>query len=445
MQNYHELLEYILGNGTERGDRTGTGTIGVFGPQLRFDLNKGFPLITTKKVNIDAIITELLFFISGSTDNNWLQERNCNIWKEWADSNGNLGPIYGHQWRNFNGKPENIPQPKPNCALEPNVYGVGNSKGYSRSTATELDTKIYQTWKGMLQRCYDPKKDSYAYYGGKGVHVCDDWLVFENFKRDVQTLERWKYKITDWNSYHLDKDVIGDGFRYSPETCKWATRGENIRACHTMQYTVTDGKDEYTFRNTSDFIAEHGIAQGNFNAMLRGERQSAGGFSLVKAVDLSKGVDQLQWVVNEIKTNPNSRRLVVNSWNPGQLENMALPPCHCMFQFFVADGKLSCQLYQRSADMFLGVPFNIASYAILTMMVAQVTGLKLGEFVHTFGDAHIYLNHIDQVRLQLSRDHYDLPRLLLNPERSSIFGWDRSDFDLVSYEHHPFIKAQVAV
>lgn len=264
MQNYHELLEYILGNGTTRDDRTGTGTIGVFGPQLRFDLNEGFPLITTKKVNIDAIITELLWFLRGDTNVKWLQERNCKIWNEWADEDGELGPVYGKQWRS------------------------------------------------------------------------------------------------------------------------WETpSGETV--------------------------------------------------------------DQIYDVVQGLIKNPNGRRHIVSAWNPADIPNMALPPCHCLFQFFVADGKLSCQLYQRSADMFLGVPFNIASYSLLTMMIAQIAGLELGEFVHTFGDAHIYLNHIDQVRLQLSREPYPLPRMILNPDRKTHLDWDRSDFDLVGYNHHPFIKAQVAV
>ncbi|MGB7785119.1 MAG: thymidylate synthase [Salinimicrobium sp.] len=274
MKQYHDLIKHILENGNEKGDRTGTGTKSVFGYQMRFDLSEGFPMVTTKKLHLKSIIYELLWFLKGDTNVHYLQEHGVRIWNEWADDNGDLGPVYGHQWRNWN----------------------------------------------------------------------------------------------------------------------------------------------------------------------------------------SEEIDQIKEIVETLKKNPNSRRMLVSAWNPSVLpdtsksfsENVAngkaaLPPCHAFFQFYVADGKLSCQLYQRSADVFLGVPFNIASYALLTMMMAQVCGYEAGDFIHTFGDVHIYNNHLEQVNLQLSRDFRKLPTMKLNPEVTDIFDFKFEDFLLEDYHPHPAIKGKVAV
>lgn len=264
MKQYLDLLQHVLSNGNTKSDRTGTGTQSVFGYQMRFDLNEGFPLLTTKKLHLRSIIYELLWFLKGDTNIKYLHDHKVSIWDEWADENGDLGPIYGKQWRS------------------------------------------------------------------------------------------------------------------------WAT---------------ADGKP----------------------------------------------IDQITQLIEQIKTNPDSRRLLVCAWNVGEIDKMALPPCHILFQFYVADGKLSCQLYQRSADIFLGVPFNIASYALFTMMIAQSCGLKYGEFIHTLGDAHIYSNHIEQVNLQLSRAPRKLPTMKLNPEKTNIFEFDYEDFQLEGYDPHPHIRGEVAV
>jgi thymidylate synthase len=264
VRQYIDLLRHVLEHGRPREDRTGTGTKSVFGYQMRFNLEEGFPVVTTKKLHLKSIIHELLWFLAGDTNVKYLQDNGVRIWNEWADKDGNLGHIYGYQWRS------------------------------------------------------------------------------------------------------------------------WPT------------------------------------PEGTF-------------------------IDQITQLVNEIKTNPTSRRLIVSAWNVGDLDKMNLPPCHLLFQFYVNDGKLSCQLYQRSADIFLGVPFNIASYALLTMMVAQVTGLKPGDFVHTFGDAHIYNNHFDQVNLQISRKPYPLPQMKINPEVKSIFDFKYDDFCLVNYQCHPHIKGDVSI
>lgn len=264
LKQYLELCNHILTNGHLKGDRTGTGTISTFGYQMRFNLEEGFPMMTTKKLHLKSIIYELLWFLNGDTNVRYLQENGVRIWNEWANENGELGPVYGHQWRSWTG---------------------------------------------------------------------------------------------------------------------------------------ADGKP----------------------------------------------IDQISELIEQIKTNPNSRRLLVNAWNVTEIDSMALPPCHCMFQFYVADRKLSCQLYQRSADVFLGVPFNIASYALLTLMVAQVCGLKPGEFVHTFGDVHIYQNHLEQMKLQMEREPRPLPKMIINSNVKDIFSFEFSDFALEGYDPHPHIKGAVSV
>ena len=264
MKEYLTLLEHVKLNGQKKEDRTGTGTLSVFGYQMRFNLNDGFPLLTTKKVHLKSVIYELLWFLSGDTNIKYLKDNNVSIWDEWADENGNLGPVYGHQWRS------------------------------------------------------------------------------------------------------------------------WST---------------SEGKE----------------------------------------------IDQITNLITQIKKNPDSRRLIVSAWNVGEINKMKLPPCHCFFQFYVADGRLSCQLYQRSADIFLGVPFNIASYALLTQMIAHVCDLKYGEFIHTLGDAHIYINHIDQVNEQLSRKPKKLPKIKINPSVKNIFNFKYEDFSLEEYDPYPLIKAPVAV
>ena len=264
MRQYHKLLKHVLENGTDKNDRTGTGTRSVFGYQMRFDLSKGFPLLTTKKIHLKSIIYELLWFLKGETNISYLKENGVSIWDEWADDKGELGPVYGYQWRSWPGR-----------------------------------------------------------------------------------------------------------------------NGETI--------------------------------------------------------------DQISGLIDQIKNNPDSRRLIVTAWNPSDVEKMALPPCHCLFQFYVSNGKISCQLYQRSADIFLGVPFNIASYALLTMMIAKILKLEIGEFVHTFGDAHLYSNHFDQAKEQLQRDFKELPKMRIISDPESIFDFEFEDFVLENYISHPHIPAPVAV
>ena len=300
MIQYLDLLRHVLEHGKFKADRTGTGTYSVFGAQTRFDLRKDFPVLTTKKLHLRSIIYELLWFLRGDTNVRYLQEHKVTIWDEWADEQGNLGPVYGKQWRHWT---KNAPRPRRDpFAAQPPLF---------------------------------------------------------------------------------DLSELNDGASVTPS-------GPRVR-----------GKQN--------------------------------------------GIDQIEQVVSQIKKNPDSRRLIVSAWNVADIDSMALPPCHCLFQFYVSDGELSCQLYQRSADIFLGVPFNIASYALLTLMVAQVCGLKPGEFVHTFGDLHLYKNHVEQAKLQLSREPRPLPQMKLNPAVKRIDDFRFEDFELVGYDPHPAIKAPIAV
>ncbi len=301
MVQYLDLLRHVLEHGKFKADRTGTGTYSVFGAQARFDLRKGFPALTTKKLHLRSIIFELLWFLRGERNVRYLQENKVTIWDEWADENGDLGPIYGKHWRNWV-KTRSRPRKSNSTTHQPSLFDLGESG--ARAIVTPAGPRVR-------------------------------------------------------------------------------------RSTH--------------------------------------------------------GIDQIARVIHEIKTNPDSRRLIVSAWNVADIDSMALPPCHCLFQFYVSEGELSCQLYQRSADIFLGVPFNIASYALLTMMVAQVCSLKPGEFIHTFGDLHLYSNHVEQAKLQLTREPRPLPRMKLNPTVKDIDDFKFEDFELVGYDPHPAIKAPIAV
>ena len=293
MKQYLDILNRILTEGTQKGDRTGTGTISIFGTQSRYNLDDGFPLLTTKKLHLKSIIYELLWFLKGDTNVKYLQDHGVRIWNEWADENGELGPVYGHQWRSW--------------------------PDYNGGTIDQIQ------------------------------YVLDQLKNNPNSRRMI---------VSAWN--------VGT-------------------------------------------------------------------------------IDQIQYVLDQLKNNPNSRRMIVSAWNVAEVNKMALPPCHTIFQFYVADDRLSLQLYQRSADTFLGVPFNIASYALLLQMMAQVTGFKAGDFIHTTGDTHLYLNHIEQAKLQLTREPRPLPRMIINPDVKNLFDFQFEDFQLEGYDPHPHIKAEVSV
>lgn len=452
MEPYLQLLRHVLEHGTLKSDRTGTGTKSVFGYQMRFDLSAGFPLLTTKKLHVKSIIHELLWFLRGDTNNTPLEEAGVSIWREWAAPDGSLGPIYGKQWRRWEAVEFVVPRvfEVPKVTLNPDrVAGVGYAT--QRRTESWWTLHLYSIWSEMLHRCYNPTHKHYAEYGGQGVFVDSRWHSFENFVEDALKLPNGLLKYEYPEEYELDKDYYASN-KYGPDTCIWLTRKEqniNTRRTQAVRATRADG-EQLVFMDVAGFCRDYNLDESSVYKCLRGENSQHKGwtFEVVTSEGLLPRVrliDQIREVVAGIKHNPDSRRLVVSAWNVADLPRMALAPCHTLFQFYVADGKLSCQLYQRSADVFLGVPFNIASYALLTLMIAQVTGLEPGEFVHTLGDAHLYLNHLEQAQLQLTRSPRPLPQMILNPERKRLEDFVYEDFTLIGYDPHPPIKAPVAV
>ena len=498
---------------------------------MRFDLAEGFPLVTTKKVHLKSIIHELLWFLQGDTNIAYLKEHSVKIWDEWADANGDLGPVYGRQWRAWHKLYEMTPQrfdrPTPrietgfdktirldesqefellgqrfhsarfgdfvvvrsyrvprtadgqfsrvaldvqfvatgyvarNCTAQavragmvrdpyaPDFLGVAATGDTSRFDPAVVEL-LRETWKGLIKRCYDPRHVGYENYGGAGVFVDHRWLLLENFIEDVQRLPNWWLKVDYPTAYSLDKDFYATN-KYSRETCLWLSKEEqNLNTARTAPFVATTPQGEELYcLSINSLVKKFGLKSVCIHNCLKGKAQMHRGWRFRRVT--SDGViririfDQIKEVVSAIRHTPNSRRLIVNAWNVGDLEEMKLPPCHMNIQFYVADGKLSCQLYQRSADMFLGVPFNIASYALLTLMVAQVTGLQPGEFIWTGGDTHLYSNHLAQARLQLEREPRPLPQLRINPAVTDIFSFRYEDFELLHYEPWPAIKAPVAV
>lgn len=437
---YEDLLQEILDNGNRKEDRTGTGTISLFGKQLRWDLSQGFPLITTKKVAWKAVRGELLWFINGDTNNKSLQEDNIKIWNEWAEKDGSLGSIYGSSWRSWPDK-NNSPiieiekrkdtNPNYHYTISPEDTTLCDIAIIGDTIINNDNKRLYDLWVNMIQQCYDPAHKEYLLYGDKGYTVSSQWLEFSNFEKTISIVPGY----AQWSRHKplkLSAQYYGSTV-FSPDTTVFLEENDNSILSDTIIEVNGDKFEDY----------DELLCSGKYNDYP---------VSSIKSITARDGyvwrrrryIDQLSQVIEQIKNNPDSRRLLVNSWNVSELENMALPPCHLLFQFYVADGKLSCQLYQRSADMFLGVPFNIASYSLLTHMIAQQAGLEVGEFVWTGGDCHIYTNHIDQVKEQLSREAKPYPQLELN-HRDSIYDYTINDAQVVGYDPHPTIKAPVSV
>lgn len=517
---YEDLLRDVLKNGEDRSDRTGTGTRGVFGRQIRFDLQKGFPLIGTKKVFTKGIIAELLWLLSGDTNAKTLESQGVKIWSEWAAENGDLGPVYGASWRAIYAPSNKMIQvekrtdrdadfqypytqsflPRIDCDLNSDeMWAVedlgaksGNRRykvqlktgfiteisrpnwrslkdisivdGYAKNVAgvgflgepIPANERLYELWYNMIARCYNTSHPSYKYYGERGVTVSPIWHSFEYFSRTISKVPGY-HKLVQGERLDLDKDYFGSKV-YSPDTCVFLPISHNVSCIsedgHALQI------EDKLYATYTDWADGNGktahYAKSRWDAGLSYKGIPASSVTWVAPDEnhlWRKRVffDQFGDLMKELKKNPFSRRHIIDAWNAPALPDQALPPCHAMIQFYVtpdADGnpkKLSCQLYQRSADMFLGVPFNIASYALLTHMVAQQVGLEVGEFVHSFGDCHIYSNHFEQVEEQLSRDARPYPQLVIKRKPESIFDYKLEDFEIVGYDPHPTIKAAVSV
>jgi thymidylate synthase len=458
---YLNLLSHVMGNGNDRSDRTGTGTRSVFGAQMRFDLSEGFPLLTTKRVHFKSVIVELLWFLRGDTNVGYLREHGVTIWDEWR---------------------RRYTLDRPTVLVEPRKPAPGAEYDGDFSVAghgfVDIDRKLGDAWVRMMRRCYDPSHHRYGGYGALGVTVAPEWHDPSVFVRDVKTLPHWDYKAAEWSGFELDKDYYGAS-QYGPETSVWLSTEENnmyTSSAKPIEVVEADGTGHGPFVTQADAARAVGIPTSTLSRFLTGPPKVLKGankrflgwefkeyvsdrllrLELIAHGDMGRiygaqwrdfgGVDQIANVIEQIKTNPDSRRLIVSAWNPAEVDYMALPPCHTMFQFYVHDGRLSCHLYQRSGDLFLGVPFNIASYALLTHIVARLTGLGVGEFVHSLGDAHIYHNHFDQVRTQLGRRPRDLPTIRITDRgQTAPEDFEFLDLGLANYDPAPSIPAPVAV
>lgn len=466
MKQYLDIMRHVHDFGAPKSDRTGTGTRSVFGHQMRFNLADGFPLLTTKKMFINGMIDELLWFISGSTNCKDLPMRSQHWWTPWAKADGSLGPIYGEQYtkaRWFFFTERKIFTQEPFEYGQGDVFGVGTlgdsrrKTGYGDKPAKEDHHDMLRAiWRDMMRRCYYKEAKSYANYGAKGVHVCKEWLDYTNFARDVQRLQGWGLKKHFPDEYSLDKDILFASNRYGPDTCIWASKTE--QSYNTTQNTPIkclnpDGK-EVIFASIGEARDAFGLNVSAVHRCLNGELKKHHGWSGFEYLDKHENglvmrfreVNQIHVLIASLRDNPDSRRHLINLWNTPAMAHAELPCCHgSIIQFYVANGRLSCQMYQRSADIFVGVPVNIASYALLTHMLAQQCGLGVGEFIWTGGDCHLYANHLEQAKKQLLRVTMKLPTLNIKRKPESIFDYKPDDFELVDYVHHPHIAAPVAV
>lgn len=470
MKQYHELLKDVLENGYPSSDRTGTGTLSVFGRQTRYNLQDGFPLLTTKKTHFKSIVHELLWILSGDTNIKYLKDNGIKIWDEWSQFVGD-----------YPNKTRLIDWVKIKKIEGHDYYGNFSTEGLNAERES-IDDKLRNIWSKMMSRCYKKEAHNFHLYGGCGVKVHKDWHDVCRFVDDAKNLINWENKLNNWNEYELDKDYFGSGV-YSKETCTWLQSSENniyTKSCDPFEVDV-NGIKSICF-SYSDAEEKTGISRTTLHRWATEGKTSKSKFKH-RDLEISfqkitpkeghvlrylftngnlgpvygkqwrrweadgRTVDQIANLVRDLKNNPNSRRLIVSAWNAADIKDMALPPCHTFFQFRVYGRKLSCQLYQRSADLFLGVPFNIASYSLLTHMIAHVLNLEVGDFIHTFGDAHIYLNHVDQVKELLKRDpeKYSLPKIELNSEIKNIDDFKYEDIKIIGYESYPSIKAPVSV
>lgn len=467
---YERLLKDVLLHGSPRQDRTGVGTRSVFGRQLHYDLQAGFPRITTKYVPMKPIKAELLWQIEGSTSEPRLRELGAGWWAPWADADGELGPVYGKQMRlsalvqpvkPWIFKPPSI-EPIPLSGIKHrgkdvnlrDTYGVGY---YGDADFDDPNYSwLVNIWRQMIRRCYEPKCKSYKGYGARGVHVDVRWHCFADFQADVPKLPDWVLKLEYPDEYSLDKDILHASNRYGPDTCMWASRtAQDVNRVNSTPVLATTPDGRRIMRpSIGSFARNEGLAPSAVHRCIRGLLKRHHDWSDFEKMTAPEGmvlrynqVDQLARLIASLKHDPYSRRHIITLWSPAATPFMALPPCHgVVIQGYVSDGgRLSMQVYQRSADLFLGLPTNIASYALLTHMLAQQADLEVGELIWTGGDCHIYDNHVDQVKEQLSHSAYPFPRLRLK-KAASIDDYRMSDIDASEgYRHGGVLRAPVAV
>lgn len=471
MQSYLNLLRDVLENGEDHNDRTGVGTRSVFGRQWRHDMRTGFPLLTTKRVFARGTFEELKWFLSGSTNVNDLGSSVQAWWKPWADEKGNLGPVYGRQLRSSRSFSCVVPlifdtpsQEEMDDATkdhEKTFLGVGCIGGTSTDRGQDPEELILKdVWRDMIERCYSESSYSYKSYGGKGVHVSPNWLVFDNFSADAKSLDGWNLKRLIPGSYSLDKDVKFASNRYSKETCKWSSHEEQSFNTSTNKafFGYHENGTTHVFPSIGDASRTHGLNLSAVHRCLNGKLKTHHGwrFEYIEPQESSvirvSAVDQIASILADLTFNPNSRRIVATTWNPADIPAMALPCCHgTSIQLKAhADNTLSLAMFQRSADIFIGVPVNIASYAMLLEMLCFATGRIARDLVISFADLHLYNNHVEQARTQLVRDPYPLPTIIIDAHRKSspletLLGIEWHDVLVNDYKSHPKIEAPVAV
>lgn len=457
MRQYKELVKEVLLNGKRKSNRTGVDTLSIFGWQSVYDLNEGFPLLTTKKVNFNLVYHELMWFLRGETNISTLKAPQ--LWKPWADKSGECGPIYGKQWVDWDmyciNPVINIPIDDQDISpFVPTALGVGAMGNYKTRVSDPVATMLKELWNGILKRCYSPKHIAYPIYGGRGVFMDKRWLIFENFQKDVKKLPNWELKLEFPKEYSLDKDFYCSNV-YSPETCIWANKKEQSVNCgNTYPFkALSPNGVEIVFSSINKAAKDLGLTDTCISNCLNNKQKTHKGWTFTRIEEpvgykvRYRNFNQIRALIASLKHNPDSRRHCVSAWNTSELERMSLTPCHSFFQCNVADGVLDLQMYQRSADIAIGVPFNIASYALLLTMLAKECNLKPGRFIHTIGDAHIYVNHIEGLKVQLDREEKLLPVLAIkNQPFEDFYTRDTTDdYVLSGYDPHPFIRFEVAV
>lgn len=522
MKQYLDVLHDILTNGREKesGRANMPNTIGLSRATILMDdVYKNFPLLTTKKMFLRGIIEELLWFLRGETNIKPLVDKNVNIWngdayryfqeRLWLLPNiekitmeeflkrvreeryeekfhykyGDLGPVYGHNWRNYNGKVDyyHVGKKPKNELNDSNIFGVGIINTWKGMKKRPL----FNTWYNMISRCYNYSDPNFSTYGGRGVYVSDEWLNFNTFETEVKTIPNYSDKQNNSRKYQLDKDFLGGKF-YSKENCVWLNAESNSRLItKNFEYTISNGEKEITTTNIEGTAKELGIEPTNLNRVCNGVRNNAGGWFLVNKNDFRIGEDQIANIYKQLKENPFSRYQILDGWNPIQRKISALAPCHLLYQFIVRPMNLQERLdwyvenvepeiwedldtdeeytnyfdkhnvpkyfldmnmYQRSCDTFLGVPFNLASMSLLLMIMAKAVGMVAGSAFWIGGDTHVYVNHIPMINDQISREPKKLPKIIIKKELNSfedILSLTVDDFELIGYESYPAIKAEL--
>lgn len=445
-RRYMSLVADVISNGYLSESRAGD-TYSLPAQHLTVDLRRGFPLLTTRKMYPAGVLGELAAFVRGAEDLATFEKFGCNYWKDnaasWGPNKGRpesewqVGRIYGVQWTKWRTSARPQPAPQLRAGLTPTCMGIANGAG------SAAESSLRRVWNNMLQRCYNVSNEKYSRYGGMGVHVVDDWLEFAQFSKDVKLIPGWDTETGNFGK-QLDKDSIGTGFIYGPKTTQWLSPKENHYGA-TFEYLVEKNGTEYTFQNISEFCKSHDCEVSQFSRLLNeGKyRHTSNGFKLLGKELISEApyrhINQLAEVIDNIKRDPYSRRHILTTWKPDELDEMALPPCHLICQFYVRNEFLHCHVYMRSVDLCVGLPSDVLLYGVLMSLVAKDVGLQPATLTFSFGDAHVYTNHINDFREQVEHEPYAAPVLTLAGNATTLT-FTPNQVSIEGYVHHPAIK-----